>query len=306
MRVTEVHPAIRGHGDPGVLGHLLALVPRQCLEQRLRQRLDHLGHQPRHGLGIPAIRQLPHQAEPGPPLDDRDQPTRVVVNDEVTLPMTRHSPVSGDRGSVNQAGTLEPGTIGSAGQLRLRFATGPPRTKCLDHREFVTKTPGSLQIKGLVDRLVRHVQVLPVRVLTAEPTGDLLWGTLIVEPIDDVGTNAWVIKTFAPMLLADLGGRGNGVGGRGTIGGTGPRVGIGIEAVALEFSGHRRVVDPELGGNGPRRQWRVRLHTGLDRHPILERQVAIGTSARRGGRSRADRGRHASQLAKLDRDSQAA
>src|SRR5699024_6931575 len=108
------------------------------------------------------------------------------------------------------------------------------------------------------------------------------------------------------MLLADLGGRGNGVGGRGTIGGTGPRVGIGIEAVALEFSGHRRVVDPELGGNGPRRQWRVRLHTGLDRHPILERQVAIGTSARRGGRSRADRGRHASQLAKLDRDSQAA
>src|SRR5699024_5507745 len=38
MRVTEVHPAIRGHGDPGVLGHLLALVPRQCLEQRLRQR----------------------------------------------------------------------------------------------------------------------------------------------------------------------------------------------------------------------------------------------------------------------------
>jgi hypothetical protein len=163
MRVTEVHPAIRGHGDPGVLGHLLALVPRQCLEQRLRQRLDHLGHQPRHGLGIPAIRQLPHQAEPGPPLDDRDQPTRVVVNDEVTLPMTRHSPVSGDRGSVNQAGTLEPGTIGSAGQLRLRFATGPPRTKCLDHREFVTKTPGSLQIKGLVDRLVRHVQVFPVR-----------------------------------------------------------------------------------------------------------------------------------------------
>src|SRR5699024_5422537 len=102
---------------------------------------------------------------------------------------------------------------------------------CLDHREFVTKTPGSLQIKGLVDRLVRHVQVLPVRVLTAEPTGDLLWGTLIVEPIDDVGTNAWVIKTFAPMLLADLGGRGNGVGGRGTIGGTGPRVSIGIEAV---------------------------------------------------------------------------
>src|SRR5699024_3982598 len=92
-------------------------------------------------------------------------------------------------------------------------------TKCLDHREFVTKTPGSLQIKGLVDRLVRHVQVLPVRVLTAEPTGDLLWGTLMVEPIDDVGTNAWVIKTFAPMLLADLGGRGNGVGGRGTIGG---------------------------------------------------------------------------------------
>src|SRR5699024_5949235 len=63
------------------------------------------------------------------------------------------------------------------------------------------------------------------------------------------------------------------------------------ESVALEFSGHRRVVDPELGGNGPRRQWRVRLHTGLDRHPILERQVAIGTSARRGGRSRADRGR---------------